>query len=122
LEEELVGEDLDAAEQRMEDALRPFGWTCGHDFWRRYYSDPWVFNLANAVERLGEGDDCVGRGCVHYPRLRQLESFAARMMEQRDAALRALRDAGLPFPTEVTSPPREVTAVPGDDPSAAPRV
>lgn len=36
----------------MADALRPFGWTMGEDFWRRYHSDAWVFNLANAVERL----------------------------------------------------------------------
>jgi hypothetical protein len=36
----------------MEAALKPFGWTCGQDFWQRYYTDPWVFNLANAVERL----------------------------------------------------------------------
>lgn len=36
----------------MEAALKPFGWTMGDEFWRRYYSDPWVFNLANAVERL----------------------------------------------------------------------
>ena len=36
----------------MEAALRPFGWTCGPDFWRRYHSDPWVFHLANAVEQL----------------------------------------------------------------------
>jgi hypothetical protein len=33
-------------------ALRPFGWTCTPDFWKRYYADPWVFNLANAVESL----------------------------------------------------------------------
>ena len=39
-------------EARMAAALRPFGWTCGPDFWRRYYADPWVFNLANAVEHL----------------------------------------------------------------------
>lgn len=39
-------------EERLEDALRPFGWTCGTDFWQRYHTDPWVFNLANAVERL----------------------------------------------------------------------
>jgi hypothetical protein len=44
--DELTGEEKLAA------ALRPFGWTCGPEFWRRYYSDPWVFNLANAVERL----------------------------------------------------------------------
>lgn len=37
---------------RLAAALKPFGWTCTEDFWRRYYSDPWVFNLANAVERL----------------------------------------------------------------------
>jgi hypothetical protein len=36
----------------MARALAPFGWTCTDEFWRRYYSDPWVFNLANAVERL----------------------------------------------------------------------
>ena len=39
-------------EQTMEAALAPFGWTCGPAFWQRYYSDPWVFNLANAVEAL----------------------------------------------------------------------
>jgi hypothetical protein len=39
-------------EERMAAALAPFGWTCTEDFWQRYYSDPWVFNLANAVERL----------------------------------------------------------------------
>lgn len=43
-----------AAEARMAAALRPFGWTCGPDFWARYHTDPWVFNLANAVERLTE--------------------------------------------------------------------
>ncbi len=39
-------------EQAMATALAPFGWTCGPEFWQRYYQDPWVFNLANAVERL----------------------------------------------------------------------
>jgi hypothetical protein len=34
------------------EALQPFGWTCGDEFERRYYTDPWVFNLANAVQRL----------------------------------------------------------------------
>jgi hypothetical protein len=38
--------------QRLADALRPFGWVCGADFWRRYHTDPWVFNLANAVDAL----------------------------------------------------------------------
>ena len=41
-------------ERTMTAALAPFGWTCGPDFWRRYYTDPWVFNLANAIERLTE--------------------------------------------------------------------
>lgn len=36
----------------MEAALKPFGWTCGPDFWQRYYTDTWVFALANAVEAL----------------------------------------------------------------------
>lgn len=39
-------------EPDIEAALRPFGWTCGPDFWQRYYSDPWVFSLANAVVSL----------------------------------------------------------------------
>ncbi len=36
----------------VEEALRAFGWTCGSTFQRRYRQDPWVFNLANAVQRL----------------------------------------------------------------------
>jgi hypothetical protein len=46
-----------ADEARMEAALKPFGWTCGPDFWRRYHTDAWVFNLANAVERLSSEVD-----------------------------------------------------------------
>jgi hypothetical protein len=30
--------------------LRRFGWKLGGDFERRYASDPWVFNLVNALE------------------------------------------------------------------------
>lgn len=41
-------------EDRLAAALAPFGWTCGPEFWQRYYSDPWVFNLANAVQALSE--------------------------------------------------------------------
>ena len=40
------------SQSKLAAALRPFGWTCTDEFWRRYYSDPWVFSLANAVERL----------------------------------------------------------------------
>lgn len=39
-------------DETMAAALRPFGWTCTPAFWQRYYGDPWVFNLANAVEVL----------------------------------------------------------------------
>lgn len=53
---ERVRSDLEAprneGEQNIEHALAPFGWTCGPEFWERYYSDPWVFNLANAVTAL----------------------------------------------------------------------
>lgn len=43
-----------ADEATLEAALAPFGWTCGPEFWQRYYADGWVFGLANAVERLTE--------------------------------------------------------------------
>ena len=46
--------NLNRDEKTMEAALEPFGWTCGPDFWHRYYTDSWVFHLANAVERLTE--------------------------------------------------------------------
>lgn len=39
------------AENKIEAALRPFGWKCGPEFWTRYYTDAWVFHLANALER-----------------------------------------------------------------------
>jgi hypothetical protein len=41
----------------MEEALARFGWTCSDEFWRRYHSDPWVFHLANAVERLHQENE-----------------------------------------------------------------
>jgi hypothetical protein len=44
--------ELTDDEQSLTSALAPFGWICGPGFWERYYQDPWVFNLANAVERL----------------------------------------------------------------------
>jgi hypothetical protein len=46
--------DLTENQRRIADALKPFGWTCSPEFWRRYYSDTWVFNLVNAVVRLTE--------------------------------------------------------------------
>jgi hypothetical protein len=36
----------------MTAALARFGWECGPEFWKRYDADPWVYHLANAVERL----------------------------------------------------------------------
>jgi hypothetical protein len=47
-----VSERAGEGEAEMTAALARFGWTCGPEFWQRYYSDPWVFNLANAVEKL----------------------------------------------------------------------
>lgn len=38
----------------LTEALQAFGWTCGPEFEKRYLTDPWVFNLANAVQRLTE--------------------------------------------------------------------
>lgn len=47
-----IGNHTVAGETKLAAALAPFGWTCSKEFWQRYYTDPWVFNLANAVERL----------------------------------------------------------------------
>lgn len=44
--------ELNEFEQKLANVLRPFGWTCSDNFWDRYYRDPWVFNLANALERV----------------------------------------------------------------------
>ena len=52
-------------ERTLAKALRPFGWTCGPEFWQRYYADPWVFCLAIAVERqhamLTRAEDVLSR-------------------------------------------------------------
>lgn len=42
----------DRVGDKLTAALKAFGWEVGPAFAERYYSDPWVFNLANAVERL----------------------------------------------------------------------
>ena len=74
-------------EERLAAALAPFGWTCTDAFWQRYYSDAWVFNLANAVERLSaaalpdprptEAEVMMGYGLTPYQRerLRALGCF-----------------------------------------------
>jgi len=41
-----------AGEAQLAAALEPYGWTCTEEFWFRYYTDRWVFTLANAVEDL----------------------------------------------------------------------
>lgn len=64
-------------EQTMAAALRPFGWQCAPEFWLRYYSDPWVFSLANAVERLTE-------------QLAKAEALILR--DERGAVIHALSD------------------------------
>ena len=43
--------DPSDSREMVEAALKPWGWTCGPDFWDRYHSDPWVFNLVNALTR-----------------------------------------------------------------------
>ncbi len=43
---------MSAFEEGIEAALRPFGWTCGPEFWHRYDTDAWVFNLVNIVDAL----------------------------------------------------------------------
>lgn len=45
---------IETNETTMAAALKPFGWACTEEFWGRYYNDPWVFSLANAVESLTE--------------------------------------------------------------------
>jgi hypothetical protein len=43
--------------ERLTAALKSFGWDCTPDFWRRYHTDAWVYNLANAVALLHTVDD-----------------------------------------------------------------
>ena len=43
--------DPSDSREMIEAALKPWGWTCGPEFWNRYHSDPWVFNLVNALTR-----------------------------------------------------------------------
>lgn len=38
----------------MTKALKPYGIHTTEDFWKRYHTDPLVFNLANIVEILTE--------------------------------------------------------------------
>jgi len=48
-----------------EKALRSFGWTLGPEFERRYLTDPWVFNLVNALERYALRVDVLEAGVRH---------------------------------------------------------
>jgi len=43
--------DPSDSKELVEAALKPWGWTCGPEFWERYATDPWVFNLVNALTR-----------------------------------------------------------------------
>ncbi len=36
------------------EVLRSYGWEGGPEFEKRYYTDPWVFNLVNIIERERE--------------------------------------------------------------------
>lgn len=72
----------------MEDALKPFGWTCGPDFWQRYYQDAWVFNLANAVERVSaERDDLARRlSCIELAAYDDDSSALSRILRVQELA------------------------------------
>lgn len=61
-------------ESSLTAALQQFGWTCGPEFLKRYHTDPWVFNLANAIEKLTAE--------VAALRVRATEALAAWMIEQ----------------------------------------
>lgn len=39
------------AETDVRDVLRSYGWKLGPEFDARYYTDPWVFNLVNIIEK-----------------------------------------------------------------------
>ena len=41
----------DAPDVDVKEVLREYGWTLGPKFDERYYTDPWVFNLVNIIER-----------------------------------------------------------------------
>lgn len=43
---------INSEEKEIYHALKPFGWACTEEFWVRYYSDPWVFNLVNSIVHL----------------------------------------------------------------------
>lgn len=50
------GIEMNAVEQQIADAFKPFGWSCGSEFWKRYYSDAWIYNLTNAIVALTFGE------------------------------------------------------------------
>lgn len=33
------------------EALKQYGWELGPEFMRRYFTDPWIFNLVNIIEK-----------------------------------------------------------------------
>lgn len=48
--------------RNAEKELRRFGWTLGPEFERRYITDPWVFNLVNALDVVAtERDEALAR-------------------------------------------------------------
>lgn len=46
--------------QDMEDMLETFGWTASEEFWKKYDTDPWVFNLANALRGIWREQNAPG--------------------------------------------------------------
>lgn len=48
-------------EQKLTNALRPFGWEPTPEFWDQYHHNPWVFNLTNALVGLSESNSALDR-------------------------------------------------------------
>jgi hypothetical protein len=55
--QELTAKKVKITVEPLADALARFGWTTNDEFWHRYNTDVWIFNLANAVKKLTEEND-----------------------------------------------------------------
>lgn len=77
--------------------LRRFGWTLGPEFERRYLSDPWVFNLANVVEKVAAERDVLiaaitefadsstsWEGAMHLRRIIAKHSGAGQVLKDQE--------------------------------------
>lgn len=54
---------MSALDECVERELRRFGWALGPEFEHRYLTDPWVFNLVNALGAVAhERDEALAAG------------------------------------------------------------